>query len=101
MQFDVHRNLGRGREVAPFLVDLQQVEIEQLRTTVVAPLVSDLLFKAHPRLTPGIAILGTRYFLSMPELFSIERRLLGPSVQNIAAFRHLIVGAIDLLFTGV
>ena len=66
MQFDVHRNLGRGREVAPFLVDLQQVEIEQLRTTVVAPLVSDLLFKAYPRLT-----------------------------------RHLIVGAIDLLFTGV
>lgn len=101
MQFDVHQNVGRGSSVAPYLIDIQDNQLGHLRTTVVAPLLSKVDFSSHPRLTPLIPVNGVGLHFSAPEIFAIERNRLGPVVVNVDAFRHRIVAALDLLFTGV
>ena len=36
-----------------------------------------------------------------PELAGVERRILGEKVGNLANHRQAIIGALDLLFTGI
>jgi hypothetical protein len=101
MQFDVYQNVGKGASVAPNLIDIQDSQLGHLRTTIVAPLLSKVDFSSHPRLTPLIPVEGASFYFSTPEIFAIERHRLGPIVANVDTFRHRIVAALDLLFTGV
>ena len=70
MQFDVYRNVGVRGGIAPYFVELQHDHLGDVRTTVVAPLLSEEHFIAQGRLTPTIAVLGQNYILSITELFS-------------------------------
>jgi hypothetical protein len=68
---------------------------------VVAPLIAENTFMPQSRLTPIIPVLGQSYILSIPEMFTIEKRRLGPVVANVDSLSQRIIGALDLLFTGV
>lgn len=100
MQFDVHRNAGRGAAVAPFLVDLQHDATSQLRLRVVAPLIRAGSIDRIEIVTPEVTVGGIGFLISIPELFAIDQRRVGPVQANIAAHRDAVVRALDLLFTG-
>jgi toxin CcdB len=101
MQFDVYRNNGAGSRIAPYLIELQHDHVGNVRTAIVAPLVREGTFAPQGRLTPAILVLGENHLLSIGELFTIERKRLGPVVTNVDSLHQRIIGAIDLLFTGI
>ncbi|HVV94066.1 MAG TPA: CcdB family protein [Hyphomicrobiales bacterium] len=101
MQYDVYRNVGSSGRRAPFLIDLQSDRIEALKLRVVAPLVQTDVLRGVSRLHPTMTVEGILCTLSISELFAIEPRRLGEAVDNLERYRHGIVAALDLLFTGV
>jgi toxin CcdB len=101
MQFDIYRNTGAGSGFAPYLIELQHDYVGNIKTAVVAPLIPEGSFTPQGRLTPTISVLGENHMLSTTELFTVERRRLGPVVTSADSLQQLIIGALDLLFTGV
>ena len=101
MQFDIYRNAGVGSEFAPCFIELQHDYVGNIKTAVVAPLIPQGSFTPQGRLTPIIEVLGGSHILSITELFTVDRRRLGPVVMNADSLHHRIIAAIDLLFTGV
>ena len=102
-QFDIHR-YGRSGSAARYVVDLQNDLLEPMATRVVAPLYSltpeQRLLKG---LNPEIEVPGDDavFYLSVPELAAVQRPVLGECVGNLESRRADIVGALDLLFTGI
>lgn len=100
---DVHRNLNRrtaGR--IPYLLDLQDDLLRDVATRVVAPLVAaSPARRPIARLEPSFEIDGVQVVMSSLEIASISKRDLGPVVASLRERREQIVGALDLLFTGV
>ncbi len=72
MQFDVHRNRGRGVEIAPFLIALQHDRTEVLGTVVVAPLLSFDRRDVLGRLTPVVTVEGANYLVSTAEILPLN-----------------------------
>lgn len=100
MQFNVHRNVGRGAAVAPFLIDLQHDAVSRLRLRIVAPLLRAGTVDRIQVVMPEVTVGEADYVISIPELFAIEQRRLGPVEANLAARRDAVVRALDLVFTG-
>jgi hypothetical protein len=100
MQFDVHRNLGRGAAQAPYLLDIQHDNVDQFGLRIVAPLLRRGDVHPSERLMPIVPVDGSAFLLSIPELFAIERHRLGAVVGNAKDHRDAIIRALDLLFTG-
>ncbi|MFM9861691.1 CcdB family protein [Pseudoxanthobacter sp. M-2] len=100
MQFDVHRNIGRGAAQAPYLVDIQHDAVAPLRLRIVAPLLKASTVERLDILMPEVTVAGGAYIVSMPELFAIDHHRLGRVETNLAHHRDAIVRALDLLFTG-
>lgn len=102
-QFDVHQNLNpRTRKRMPFLVDVQLDLLRVTELRVVIPLVTNLAIgKDFTKLHPVFEIEGLRLHLNPQQIAGVDRRLLGPTVANVAARREDIIGAMDYLLTGV
>jgi toxin CcdB len=100
-QFDVHR-FGKNKRSVQLVIDVQNDMLAGLATCVVVPL--------HPIkrgtrpirvLNPEVVIDGSKYYLSTAELAGIHRTELGERVASLVDRRSDIIGAIDLLFTGI
>jgi toxin CcdB len=102
-QFAVHRNLdSRTRKTVPYLLDVQSDLLEPLATRVVAPLiVVEEIRSPMQRLNPEFEIEGSRVVMSAAEIAGIPKRLLGEEVCSLRERRQDIIGALDLLLTGV
>lgn len=100
MQFDVHRNIGRGATQAPFLVDIQHDAVAPLRLRIVAPLLKAGTVERLDILMPEVTVAGGIFVVSMPELFAIDQHRLDRDEANLSDHRDAIVRALDLLFTG-
>jgi toxin CcdB len=103
-QFAVYKNRNettRGR--FPLLLDVQSDLLESLNTRVVVPLslVATAKTRAMQSLTPNLSVAGKEYIMMTPQLAGIAERDLGPIVDSIASERAKIIGAIDLLITGI
>jgi len=100
-QFDVYRNVRAG--AFPLLLDVQADLLSKLVTRVVVPMATVKAYGATPigRLNPVVTILGLRYVLVFQELAAIDSSELGDRVGNLAVHRAELVGALDLLFTGL
>jgi toxin CcdB len=103
-QFAVHKNRNeatRGR--FPLLLDVQSDLLEPLNTRVVVPL--SPAATARPRtmaaLTPTLPVAGKEYVMVTPQLAGISVRALGAIVDTIAEERTKIIGALDLLISGM
>jgi hypothetical protein len=100
MQYDVHRNLAGNADRVPFLVVLQHDHVEGLPTRIVAPVLGSRGETFPTRVTLDIEIAGETLTISMPELFSLPTKRLGPVVGNLASRHHDIVRSLDRLITG-
>ncbi len=103
-QFAVYTNRNeatRGR--FPLLLDVQSDFLEPLDTRVVVPLspASTGSARAMRGLTPFVTIAGEVYLMMTPQLAGISVRELGVVVDTIPSEREKIIGALDLLITGI
>ena len=103
-QFDVCRNTNPAtRARIPYLLDVQSDLLDSLSTRVVVPLCKPGLLKGKlaERLNPVFEVEGRRMVMLTPELAGVSGRILGAPVVNLAGERRSIIGALDLLITGI
>lgn len=103
-QFAVHRNRNaRTAGRYPYLVDIQNDLLDDLRTRVVIPVerVSDPGKKPLARLTPVIAIAGETFMLMTPLMAGIAKDELGEIIAEVHDYRDVVLDAVDFLFLGV
>jgi toxin CcdB len=100
-QFDVFKNPRGG--TYPLLVDVQADVLSRLERRVVVPLVPRKKYGAKPisKLNPMTTIAGVEYVLVFQDLAAVPVTALGERVTSLADRRVDLVGAIDLLFTGI
>jgi toxin CcdB len=101
-QLDVYRNPDRASAKAhPYLIVLQSDSLADSDTRVVAPLVSPKKLPLFERLMPQVRVEAKEYVIDVTNLGVVPARELHQFVINLAAEHYRIIGAIDLLFTGV
>lgn len=103
MQFTVYRNADPGsRKRVPYLLDVQSDLIGQLGTRVVVPLISpDRAEVAATRLMPALQVEGRPWVMDTPLLAGIPCKALGRPVADLSSARAVIMGALDLLISGI
>ncbi len=103
-QFDVCRNRNpASRARFPYVLEGQADLVSELATAVFVPVarLSDTQEWRVGSLMPTLEIGGRRHRLVTPQLAAIDKRQLGPVVQNLADQRSAIIGALDVLITGI
>ena len=100
---DVYVNRdARTAKSRPYVVELQSGLLDNLPTTVIAPLAKpqsvDRL--SIMRLNPSVSVKGTSLILLTQDLAAIPRALLKSPVANLSPQRAEILAALDFLFTG-
>ncbi len=101
-QFDVYRNNNAAtQEQIPYLLDVQTDLIDIVHTRVVVPLEVCGSFATAARLNPVFDIEGVKVAMSTPELAGVHQRSLGEFVCSLPEERQAIMGALDLLFSGI
>jgi toxin CcdB len=68
---------------------------------LVMPLVVEQQIKPMGRLNPAFEIEGRKVYLQPLEVAALPTRALSQHVATLEEFRYQIIGAIDLVFTGV
>jgi len=101
-QYDVYENTNHDTcEIFPYLLDIQADVLSDLPTRVVVPLVlSSVLNKTIPILTPQFKIFETEVRMVTPQLVGVQMHLLGPRICSLKDQRGEIIAALDLLVTG-
>ncbi len=101
-QFDVYENLNEHTKMnVPYLLDLQADLLSSLATRVVAPLVSaSAMGRPIDHLNPEFQIKRKTVYMSTAELAGVPVRALGEKVVSLEDHRHVIISALDFLFTG-
>ena len=86
----------------PFIIDVQSPLLDSLETRLVIPLSLKSRFneKAIKNLTPVIRIKGIEYLVLTPQLAAIQKKHLGPYVDDFSKHRNEIIASIDFLITG-
>ena len=103
-QFDVYRNTNPASKARlPYLLDVQSDLLETLSTRVVVPLCKPELLKGKmaERLNPVFEFEGRKLAMLTPELAGVSRKVLGECVGNLSGHRQVIIGALDLVITGI
>jgi toxin CcdB len=103
-QFDVYRNLNpASRARIPYLLDVQSDLLDRLATRVVVPLCKPEVLKEKlaERLNPVFEIEGKKVAMLTPELAGVPMKILGDAIDNLANHRNAIVGALDLVVSGI
>lgn len=102
IQFDVFENPDQeSAEAHPYFVILQADRLKELNTRVVAPLVSPKTIPGFERLMPLVSIKNKTFVLDITNLGVVPLKLIPKPIANLEAERYRIVGAIDLIFTGI
>jgi len=100
-QFDVHRNATGAHP--PYLLCVQSDLLRGLDTVVVVPLVPAAMLGDRPirGLYPVFEIEGHRVAMLTAQIAGVSPTVLGERVTSLAAHDHEIIGALDILITGV
>lgn len=100
-QFDVHRNAAGAHP--PYLLVVQSDLLHGLDTVVVVPLIPATLLGDRPirGLYPTFAIDGQMQVMLTAQIAGVSPALLGARVASLAEHRTEIIGALDILITGV
>jgi toxin CcdB len=100
-QFDLYHNPNRGQ--FPLLLDIQADLLSSLATRVVVPLekISRPGPKPITRLNPILRLGRVEYLILFQELAAVPLSALGPCRGSLATRRTELIGALDLLFTGI
>jgi toxin CcdB len=102
-QFDVYRNPNpAGRDVAPYVVDLQSDLLNALPSRWVAPLkVSRSIPARVAGLMPDVEVAGKSYTVFTYESGAVPAHSLGKCVASLTHHRSEFVAAVDLLLSGI
>ncbi len=103
-QFDVYQNRSRrSNERVPYLLDVQADLLSGLETRTVVPLARPDVTRGQviERLTPLLKVDGDTLLMLTPEVAGVPKAALGPRVGSLEDQRHDIIGALDVLLTGV
>lgn len=100
-QFDVYRN-ARGSH-PPYLLAVQSDLLQGLGTVVVVPLIPAAMLGDLPirGLYPVFTIDGEKLVMLSAQIAGVSPVVLGERVASLAAHHHEIIGALDILITGV
>lgn len=97
-QFDVFETVSG----AGLLLDCQSDLLSQLNTRLVAPLLRpDEAPKPAGRLNPSFDVGGEPYVMMTQYAAAVEVRELGRKRASLAGHHREIIGALDMLLTGV
>ncbi len=102
-QFDAHRNpVQLDSHRMPFVLDVQSDFLVALPTRIVVPLLrAELLRDPIHRLHPEFLVGDLRVIMVTTEIGTLPRGALGASIVSLHGWRDDIIGAIDMLITGV
>jgi len=103
VQFDVHRSpVERRHEGIPYLLNIQSDYLDYLSVRVVVPLLrSDGRDVMVRQLNPKFEVEGVSVVMITQLIGGMPTLALGKVVANLADQRAEIIGAIDMLITGV
>ena len=102
-QFDVYPNPADSADgELPFVLDVQSALLEQLSVRVVIPLVrADVVDPPLPGLNPGFHVEDRDVVMATTLIGGLPARSLRDPLTNLGDHRLEIVGAIDMLITGI
>jgi toxin CcdB len=102
-QFDVYRNpADTANGDFPFVLDVQSPLLEHLNLRVVVPLVrADVFDPPLPGLNPRFLVEDDVVVMMTTLIGGLPVRGLGDPVTNLGDHRLDIIGAIDMLITGI
>jgi toxin CcdB len=101
-QFDVFPNPSRsGLQERPFIVVIQCSAWDEVATRICVPLIDEKFLRPQGRLNPAFDVNGRRLYFHPLEILSVPCRLLRRRVANLEESRYQIIGALDLVFTGI
>jgi hypothetical protein len=100
MQYDVCVNRGRNASRAPYFLVMQKDHVSGLPTRIVAPILRLDANEFVTKVMVPVEVDGEKLTLSMPELFSLPTKQLGPAIANLAEQHVDFVAALDRLITG-
>ena len=102
-QFDVFRNPSAdGEDGFPYVLVVQSDLLEHLNLRVVVPLVrAEVVDPPLPRLNPRFRVGGESVVMATTLIGGLPARTLRDPIGNLAERRDEIIGAIDMLITGV
>lgn len=92
-----------SKKAYPYFVDVQNNLLDELNSRVVIPLSPyESLNKTNAKkLCPIIEIKKQRCVLLTQQITSVPRSILKKKVSSLEEYRYEILGAIDLLITGI
>lgn len=101
-QFDVFPNPLRDyRKEKPFVVSVQHYLLDHFNTRITGPLITRRSVDEASRLYPKVTVQGDDLYFDPTDLVAMPIRFLKAPVANLASESFRIIGAIDLVFTGV
>jgi len=103
-QYSLYKNENKSSKKAyPFFVDVQSDLLESLNSRVVIPLSLDKATNNTNAnsLCPVIDIEGKNYILLTHQMTSVPAPLLKKNAGSLENYRYEILGAIDILLTGI
>ncbi|MEQ6280711.1 CcdB family protein [Kluyvera cryocrescens] len=101
-QFCAYENIGSGRKVYPYLINLQHPIANVLQHVLVAPAVSleHLPGDAPAKICPIVKISGQPYVVMTHMMAGIPIKELGERVSDLTSERAKLRDAIDFLLNG-
>lgn len=103
-QFTLYRNENKNSKKAyPYFVDVQSDLLEELNSRIVIPLSSQKILNNinAKKLCPVIEINDGAFILLTHQMTSVPRSVLKKKITTLEQYRYDILGAIDLLLTGI
>lgn len=97
-QFDVHRNQGRDRDIAPYMLVVQSARFDKSVSRVVVPLFkAGALRTADEYFNARFVIEGQTVVMDPLQMTAVSAARLSPVVVNIAGQGDAVIRALDLL----
>lgn len=103
-QFWVYENKNpASHKQYPYLLDIQNDLLSELRTTVVIPLCPSNLAEGMQisQLNPSLHINGEIFITMTQNLAGIDRHRLGKKIHDLSQFRERIIAAIGFIISGI
>ena len=103
-QFFLYKNANKvTQKNYPYLLDIQSSLLDDLRTTVVIPLMPKRLAGDHTiaRLNPVIKFKSESFTVMTQNLAGVDRNALGENVGDLSQHRSEIISAIDFVLSGI
>lgn len=103
-QFTLYKNENKNSKKAyPYFVDVQSDLLSDLNSRIVLPLAAQKTLKNlnAKKLCPIIEIDGDKFILLTHQMTSVPSTILKKKAGSLEHYRYDILGAIDLLLTGI